>query len=247
MSSGNYPHRGRNSLQFLEKVDRHKLTAVLGSENIRTIAVILNNCNHLLATKILAGLPDVIQKQVVSAMKSSKDIPGEIIDEMAAAVKVKLTLPLKNGDRQQPPAPHPTEEKVSYGGPEIAASILKHSTPETRKLLLENDPALFAKLNSLLFIFDDFINSDNKTLQTVFTQTPADSIALALKVSTPALREKIISNLSPRKAEVVEAEITASNRISIKDIEEAQKSIIDYAFSLQSKGIIVLDPESDVI
>lgn len=246
MSPGNYSPKGRNSLQYLENVDRSKLTAVLGTENIRTIAVILNNCNHLLSTKILAGLPDVIQKQVISAMKTSKNTPGEIIDELAKALKEKLAKPMKKSPKTEPCSTSVmAEDKISYGGPETAAAILKYCNSETRNLIKNSDPELFTKLNSMLFTFDDFINTDDKSIQVIFSQISIEKTALALKVSTPVLRTKITTNLSPRKKKAVEDEIAAASRISIKDIEDAQKAIIDYAFILQAKGLVILDQESE--
>lgn len=246
MSPGNYSPKGRSSLLFLENVDRSKLTAVLGTENIRTIAVILNSCNHLLSAKILAGLPDVIQKQAVSAMKSAKDTPGDIIDELAKALKEKLAQPIKNDPKTEALSISVmAEDKISYGGPETAAAILKYCNSETRNLIKNSAPELFTKLNSMLFTFDDFINTDDKSIQVIFSQISIEKTALALKVSTPALRTKITTNLSLRKKKAVADEIAASNRISIKDIEEAQKAIIDYAFNLQAKGLVILDEESE--
>lgn len=258
MSLKNNLPKGKKCLEFLAATNREKLLAVLGKENIRTIAVILANCEHLLAAKILASLPGVIQKQVAVAMKTAKEIDSGIVEDIAASLKEKLRQPLKqmpSASAPKPQAPLPSPDvpiagagkKINYGGPEVAAAILKYANSEVKKNLEHTNPELYQQLQSLLFTFDDFARSTNKTVQVVFSQVPAETIVLALKVSTPKLREKILENLSPRKSKEVEDELEKPIRLSISAIEKAHDSIIHTALDLQKRGLVVLDPESEVV
>ncbi len=240
---------GKKCLAYLKQVERGKVIQALGTESIQTIAVILANCGHLLSTQILADLPTVIQQQVNSAMISSKNISDEIISEMAEAFKQKLNTPSKSKPmvKAQPIKNNDSSKNIAYGSPETAAAILMYASPETKQLLSEEDNALYTELNNLLFRFEDLEDSLPDTIRKIFTTIEPETISLALKISSQNLREKILTNLSPRKASIVNIELMSKKKIIIKDIEDSQKKIMDNAFQLQSQGLIVLNPESETI
>ncbi|MBN1256279.1 MAG: hypothetical protein JXA52_01090 [Planctomycetes bacterium] len=241
-SSQPLPPRGEfqgnsNCFDFLERVDPRVLSAELLRENIRTIATVLAHCDKVLSAKLLADFEPGLRPQIIAALKNARQTPPEALQAIAAGLRERLY--------NQGPAKRPAPGMVKYGGPAVAAAMLRYISPEAKRNIKENDPALFADLRRLMYTFDDFMKSPDRTLQIVFAEIETRTLALALKVAMPRLKQRILENMSDRRATIVEDEIEQLGRVRMSDIEEAQQNIMDLAISMQKAGKIIIDERDE--
>jgi flagellar motor switch protein FliG len=228
-----------NLFAFLSDANISRIKEELGKENIRTIAAILGNIDRVLSTKILASFQPVLQQQIVAAMKSKPQINRQVLHDIAEGLRKRL---------YSPPAPKkPSPGMVTYGSPELAATIMRYASDEVRKNLHDNDPELFNSLKKLMFKFDDFINTPDRSLQAVFSEANSTQTALALKVAMPNLKKRILSNISPRRADIIKDEMERNQKVGLKDIEQARQNIVDFALEMQRCGKVILDESENVI
>ena len=143
-----------------------------------------------------------------------------------------------------PPPPSPGGRKVTYGGSHVAAALVRYLSPEVRHQLRDEEPGLFAQLSQFMFTFDDLLKTDIRSLQALMAEVSDRQLAMALKVAAPELRQHILSCVSPRRAELLDAEIDRG-QVRISEIEQAQEAIVSLGMAMQSKGRILLDPESN--
>lgn len=77
------------------------------------------------------------------------------------------------------------------------------------------------------FTFEDFADVDDGELREFLMDVVPSQLSLALKVCSPALREKFLSNLAPRTAEIVNEEMGFLGALKAEDVEEAQQEIVE--------------------
>ncbi|MDR0363387.1 MAG: hypothetical protein LBJ46_12010, partial [Planctomycetota bacterium] len=129
-------------------------------------------------------------------------------------------------------------------GMAILAAILREAPMDVRQNVLEDSPALFKALKERMFVFDDLNFSDQAALAQVFTAAPVHTAALALRFASPALRERALAAVSPRRAAMIRQEERSAQAgtSGLGAIEAAQARVLDVALRLQSAGRIVIDP-----
>lgn len=129
-------------------------------------------------------------------------------------------------------------------GMAIMAAILRNASVDVRHNVEADSPALFKALKDRMFVFDDLVGSDDDALAQVFTVAPLTDAALALRFGPPALRDRALRAVSPRRAAMIKDAVTNNTtRSGLDAIEEAQNRVLDVALRLQSAGRIIIDPD----
>ncbi len=130
------------------------------------------------------------------------------------------------------------------GGPKAAASIINFLEPSQESALMEqiekSDEALAARILDLVFIFDNLIDLDDRSMQELLRQVPAEKLLLAMKGADDSLKEKIFKNMSQRAAEMLRDDLEAKGPVRLSEVEGAQKEILQTARKLAEAGTIAL-------
>ena len=133
------------------------------------------------------------------------------------------------------------------GGEKSAAAVLNAMGKDQRADILNNiderNPDLVRSIRMKMFTFDDLGTLDVKTLQTIMREVDAQKLAVALSAATESLQTSMMGALSKRAAETVADEIENMGRVSLREIEASQNSIIDVVRQLESDGEISLESE----
>lgn len=153
--------------------------------------------------------------------------------------------PLPPARPKAPAADAPAGGARKMDGMAILAAIMRSATPDVRHNIASDNPELFRQLKKRMFVFDDLLYSENDALAQIFTVTPLEDAALALRFAPPALRDRALKAVSPRRAELLKDSASAGShsRSGMDDIENAQQRVIDVAMRLQSAGRILIDPD----
>jgi flagellar motor switch protein FliG len=230
---------GDDAFAFLSKVEPARLAAELAKESPQTIAAIVTRLDRPRAAKLIGQLPGPLKSQVAAALSRTNPTPPDVVGEIAEALRERLY----REEDAQPSGPG----MIRYGGPEVAANILRHAPPHVKDNLKNEDPQLFEKLRQLMYTFDDFLQSPDRTLQVVFSEAETGQIALALRVAVPKLTERVLRNMSDRRAALVRDEMERRDRVRMRDIDQARQNIVDRAVELQRAGKVLLSEEDDIV
>ena len=130
------------------------------------------------------------------------------------------------------------------GGVEVAAEILNQVDRSIEKTILEkieeDHEELADEIRQSMFIFEDLIHLDDRSIRALLKEISNDELLLALKTASDALKEKIFGNLSKRAAEMLKEDMEVMGPVKVKEVEQAQRSIIKTARRLEEEGKIVL-------
>jgi flagellar motor switch protein FliG len=223
--------------QFLHRADPAQLRSFIIDEHPQVIALVLAHMTPDKASLLLSGLPPAQQAQVAHRIAVMDRTSPEIVRAVESTLERKLSSMLQ-------PA-----EMSRVGGVDPLVNIINRSDRTTERQIVDGlealDAALADEVKSRMFMFEDIVNLDDRSVQLVLRQVEGNELALALKGVPEPVRDKITSNLSSRAAENLVEEVELLGAVRLTQVEEAQQSIIRTIRQLEEQGQILVRRGND--
>jgi flagellar motor switch protein FliG len=218
-------------IESLKWMDPTSVAELLRMEHPQIVAAILVHLEFDQAAEVLKHFPERQRNEVMVRIATLDGIqPMALRDLNDVMSKV-----LAGGDRSR---------KSTLGGVKAAAEILNMlgSAVETAVLdfVREADNDLAQKIMDNMFTFDDIEKIDDKGIQALMKEVQSESLVIALKGATPALREKIFKNMSTRAAETLREDLESRGPVRLSEVEAEQKEMLKTVRRLVDEGQIVL-------
>jgi flagellar motor switch protein FliG len=96
------------------------------------------------------------------------------------------------------------------------------------------------QLQQALFTFQDLARMDARGMQQLLKEVPTDQLLLALKTASDELKNKVLSNLSSRAADMMREDLALLGPTRIADVEAAQRQIVEAALNLERDGRVTI-------
>jgi flagellar motor switch protein FliG len=224
---------GRNSkgLEALKWMETRAVADLVRNEHPQIVAIVLAYLDPDQASEILGLLPDRMRSDVLMRIARLDGIQPAALRELDEIMEKQFS----GGGKLK---------SSSVGGLKVAANILNlmdsSSEQEISKTISEADAELAQKIQDLMFVFDDLMEIDDKGMQALLREIPADKLGLALKGADPGVREKITKNMSKRAAEMLIEDMEARGPAKLSEVEGAQKEILGIARRLAEAGTLVM-------
>ena len=218
-------------IESLKWMDPSSVAELLRNEHPQIAAAILVHLEFDQASDVLKMFTERQRNEVMVRIATLDGIqPMALRDLNEVMSKV-----LAGGDRGK---------KSSLGGVKTAAEILNMlgSAVETSVLdfVRETDNDLAQKIMDNMFTFDDVEKIDDKGIQALMKEVQSESLVIALKGATPALRDKIFKNMSTRAAETLKEDLDSRGPVRLSEVEAEQKEMLKIVRRLVDEGQIVL-------
>ncbi|MDA8070100.1 MAG: flagellar motor switch protein FliG [Actinomycetota bacterium] len=221
-------------LAILQRLEAHQIVSFLGDEHPQTIAVVLAHLSADHGAQVLGLLDEELRADVARRVAVMGRISPEVVQTMADTLEQKLSAVVRAG----------AGAASEVGGVGSIVAILNQSERSLEKQILatleQEDPALAEQIRNEMFVFDDVVNLDDRTLQRVLRNVVPKDLAVALKGLEAEVREKFLRNLSERAAEDMAEEIEILGPTRLSQVEAAQQSIVKVVRELDAAGEIVL-------
>jgi flagellar motor switch protein FliG len=137
----------------------------------------------------------------------------------------------------------------TVGGPAAVAAVLNLVSTSLEKevldLVTERDANLCDQIRNLMFVFEDLITLDDKSLQRLLREVDIKQLTLALKTTSPELKNKIMQTMSQRAVAGLKEAMEFLGPVKMRDVEAAQTDIVSKVRALEESGEIVLSAGSD--
>jgi flagellar motor switch protein FliG len=221
----------RTPFAFLQKAETENLLTFIQDEHPQTIALIVSHLPHHKASEVLGGLPEDRQIEVVRRVANMEQTNPEVIREVELGLESRLSSMIMH-----------SMEKV--GGVNTVAEILNLCDRNTEKAIMEGveseDPELVEEIRRLMFVFEDVKMIDDKAIQRIMKELDNKEVALALKMASEELKDKFLSNVSSRGADMIREDMEFMGPVRVSDVEAAQQRIVDIVRRLEDSGEIVI-------
>ena len=130
------------------------------------------------------------------------------------------------------------------GGIDAVVSLVNSADRTTERNIMEyleeNDPELAEEIKKRLFVFEDIMRLDDRSLQRVMREVDLKELSLALKGATEELKSKFFKNMSKRAAEMLQEDMDFMGPVRVKDVEEAQQKVVNVVRGLEEQGEIII-------
>ena len=216
---------------FIRKTDSSQLLNFIQGEHAQTIALIVSYLEPQQAAAILSALPSERQTEVARRIAIMDSTSPEIIREIENTLEKKISS-------------LGAQDYTSAGGINSIVEILNNVDRATEKTILETmeiqDPVLAEEIKKLMFVFEDIIKMDDRSVQLVLREVDSKDLAMALKGAGEEVKNKIKKNMSKRAAEMLEEEIVFLGPVRLRDVEEAQQQIVTIIRQLEEAGEVII-------
>ena len=223
-------------LHRLRKADPQQLATTLRGEHPQTVALVLAHLDPPHTAAILRELPTTFGGEVLYRMARMEKVSPEMLQLIERALSSDADLSFSQG-------------MSAAGGPAAVASVLNLVSGSLEKELLEGvserDAMLCEQIKNLMFVFEDLVTLDDKSLQRLLREVEAKQLALALKAASEELKGKILGAMSQRAVAALKEEMEFMGPVKMRDVEAAQSAIVTQVRKLEETGEIVLSAGSD--
>jgi len=217
--------------EFIRKTDPSQLINFIQDEHPQTIALILSYTPPQQAAQIISGLAPDRQADVARRIAVMDRTSPDVIKEVENVLEQKLAS-LVNQDY------------TIIGGVDSVVEILNSVDRGTEKHIMESleieEPELADEIRKKMFVFEDILLLDDRSIQRVLRDVDNNDLGIALKAANEQVQNAIFNNLSKRLATMIKEDMEFMGPVRMKDVEEAQQKIVNIIRKLEDSGEIVI-------
>jgi flagellar motor switch protein FliG len=216
---------------FARKTDPSQLLNFIQNEHPQTIALIMAYLQPEQSATIISALPPDRQVDVAKRIALMDRTSPDIIKDVERILERKLSSLV-------------TQDFTAAGGVDSIVEVLNRVDRTTERTIIENlevqNPELAEEIKKRMFVFEDIVLLDDRSLQLVLREIDSKDLGLALKASSSEVAEKIYKNMSKRAADMLREEIQYMGPVRIRDVEEAQQKVVNVIRRLEESGEIIV-------
>ena len=225
------PSSSERPIEILDWMDARAISELIVDEHPQIIALIISYLDAAMGADVLNMLPEELQPLIVERIANLENVQPDAIKELEAVMEKKFQA-------------NTTLRASQVGGIKAAAAIMNFTTGDTEqaifKAVAKKDRNLMQAIQEAMFVFDNLIMSNDKSLQTLMRSVDTEDLVLALKGTDDVLADKIFSCMSSLAAANIQDEMEALGPVRLTEVQEAQKRIINVARRMSDEGTIVL-------
>lgn len=216
---------------FARKADPAQILNFIQNEHSQTIALVLSFLEPGQASAILSALPHERQADVAKRIAIMDSTSPEVISEVEQVLEQKLSQTI-------------SQDYSKAGGIEATVAILNNVDRSTERTILDTleiqDPELAEEIKKRMFVFEDIVTIDDKSIQRIIRDVENQDLMLALKVASEEVKETVFRNISKRMVQTFKEEMEFMGPVRLRDVEEAQTRIVATIRRLEESGEIIL-------
>jgi flagellar motor switch protein FliG len=220
-----------SGIDSLKWMDAPSVAELVKNEHPQIISTILVHLDRDQASSILQQFTERLRNDVLLRIATLDGIQPAALRELNDV----LTKLLSGSDNVK---------KSAMGGIRAAADILNLMPASQENSVIEGvktyDADLAQKILDQMFTWENVMDIDDRGIQTLLREVQSEALILALKGSSPEMREKIFKNMSTRAAETLREDLDAKGMVRVSEVEAQQKDILKTIRKLAEAGEIVL-------
>ncbi len=226
---------GRTMWDKLGNVHEAVLANYLKNEYPQTVAVVLSKIRPDHAARVLSILPDSFAMEVVMRMLRMESIQKDVLDGVERTLRFEFMSNLARSTRRD------SHEVMA----DIFNNLDRQAESRFVSALEERNRESADRIKSLMFTFDDLQRLNAQAVQVLLRSVDKTKLPLALKGASEKLRDMFFANLSERAGKMLREDIANLGPVKLRDVDDAQASIVVLAKDLAAQGEIQISQSKD--
>lgn len=220
---------GSNVFDDFQDTKITQIASFIQNEHPQVAALIFSQLNTDKSAEILSYMPEEMQGEIIYRLASMEKISAEVILEIEEVIKEHLGGMDTMGDRVK-------------SGTATVAQILNEADISVERHVLDiidqRDPQMASDIKEQMFLFEDIIHFDDRTVQLIINEMEKTDLVMGLKGVEEELTQKFLGNMSQRASAMLQEDMDALGPVPLKDVKEAQQRIIKKIKELEESGQI---------
>jgi flagellar motor switch protein FliG len=216
---------------FIKKTDPSQLLNFIQDEHPQTIALVLAYLPPNQAAQVLQGLPPELRADVAHRIAIMDRTPPDVIREVERVLERKLSSVI-------------SQDFSTAGGVKALVELLNWIDRTSERMILdslsETNPELAEEVKKMMFVFEDIVQLDDRSIQQVLKEVDMKELALALKGCSEEVQQRIFKNMSERAANMLKEDMEFMGPVRLRNVEEAQQRIVAIIRRMEEAGEIVI-------
>ncbi len=217
--------------EFIRRSDVKNLYTFLSHERPQTIALVLSYADSDQAAGVISELPKEVGIQVVECIARLESASPDAIKVVENQLRKRFENILST-------------DYTVIGGIDYIADVMNHMDRSNEKFIFDElgkkDAELAETIRKKMFVFEDILTLDNRSIQRFIRDCEVKDLVYALKGSDDNVKQLIFSNMSSRMAESVQSDLEITVGVRLKDVEEAQQRIVGIIRRLEEAGELII-------
>lgn len=222
---------GNKGLEALKWMDPRAIADIIRTEHPQIIAIIISYLDPDHAAEVLALFPDPVRIDVTLRVATLDGIQPSALHELNEIMERQFSG-------------NTGVKSSNVGGVKSAANMLNFMETSMENEILDGvkevDPELAQKIQDLMFVFENLLDVDDRSIQSLMREVQTDILVIALKGAEESLQEKFFKNMSKRAAEMLRDDLDAKGPVKLSEVETSQKEILNIARRMAEAGELVL-------
>ena len=217
--------------EFIRKTEASQILNFIQDEHPQTIALILSYLSPQQAASIISSLTPDKQTDVAKRIAMMDRTSPDVIKEVENILEQKLASLV-------------SQDYTIVGGVDSVGEVLNTVDRGTEKHIMENleieEPELADEIRKKMFVFEDILMLDDRSIQRVLREVENSELAVALKNANEEVQNVIFNNMSTRLVDMIKEDMEYMGPVRLKDVEEAQQKIVNIIRKLEDSAEIVI-------
>jgi len=219
---------GKTTWDKLGNVSEEVLAGYLKNEYPQTIALVLSKIKSDHAARVLTVLPEDLALEVIMRMLTMESVKKEVLEGVEKTLRMEFMSNLAKTQRRD------SHEMMA----EIFNNFDRNTESRFMTILEDRNKEAADRIRALMFTFEDLKKIDGAGIQSLLRVIDKDKLAIALKGASEVIKALFFDNMSERAAKIMREDMEAKGPVRIRDVDEAQMTIVIAAKDLAAKGEI---------
>lgn len=216
---------------FLNKANEKSLFSALQYERPQTVALVLSYVEPAKAAAVIEQLEANQQVKVVENIAKMESASPTAVKIIEAEMSKKFSSII-------------TSENVKVGGIDYVADVMNNLDRSSEKKIFDGlsnyNMELADEIRKRMFVFEDIVTMDDRSVQRFLRDCDPRDIVLSLKAANSEVANKLFTNMSTRMAQSIQDDLEITTNVRMKDVEDAQQRIVNVIRDLEEKNEIII-------
>ncbi|MGL5249824.1 MAG: flagellar motor switch protein FliG [Enterovibrio sp.] len=223
---------GARGLESLKWMDPRQVASIILNEHPQIQTIVLSYLEPEQSAIILSQFAERDALDLIMRIATLEEVQPAALQELNEIMEKQF-------------AGQSGAQAAKIGGLKAAADIMNYMDNNLEDRLMakldEANTEMATQIQDLMFVFDNLMDVDDRSIQVILRDVPQEVLVKALKGTEEHLREKIFRNKSKRAADMMRDDLEAMGPVRVSDVEAAQKEILSVARRLADAGEIMLN------
>ena len=216
---------------FMNKATEKELFSALQHERPQTIALVLSYIEPNKAAAVIEQLEEKRQLRVVESIATMEGASPAAIKIIEDEMNKRFANIFGN-------------ENVKVGGIDFVADVMNNLDRSSEKSIFDglstHNEDLAQEIRKRMFVFEDIVTMDDRSVQRFVRDCDPRDLVLALKAAGSEVANKLFTNMSTRMAQSIQDDLEIATNVRMKDVEEAQQRIVNIIRDLEERNEIII-------